>query len=204
MNPAGPPAPSARRYVRVLIVIAALLLVVSMVLTGSGLTGTTQAQAERGAIPSMNLDSDEPGQLVITWETSDPHPTDYRLSWAHSSLGFLSYRDSNEAERGQRLSGWQRDDAHAERPDAGPGVQGPTPGPLLQRRPLGSRVERARGPPPPRSGAWTNRQSRSSLRIRPKTRALRQRSSPAEQTDNEDPPAAPTGLTVRPGSATAS
>ena len=90
--------PSAGRA-RLPILIAALLLVVSMTFIGSALTGTAQAQAERGAIPSLNLASDEPGQLVITWETPDPHPTDYRLSWAHSSLGFLSYKYSNEAER---------------------------------------------------------------------------------------------------------
>ena len=66
MNPAARHDRSARRYVRLPILIAALLLVVSMVLTGSGLTGTTQAQAERGAIPSLTLDSNAPGQLLIT------------------------------------------------------------------------------------------------------------------------------------------
>ena len=100
MNPAARHDRSARRYVRLPILIAALLLVVSMVLTGSGLTGTTQAQAERGAIPSLTLDSNAPGQLLITWETPNPHPTDYRLRWANASLGFLSHKDSNEAERG--------------------------------------------------------------------------------------------------------
>ena len=57
------------------------------------------AQAERGAIPSLALASSEPGQLVITWETPDPAPTDYRIAWAQASLGFLSYKDANEAER---------------------------------------------------------------------------------------------------------
>ena len=59
----------------------------------------TMAQAEPGAITSVTLDSHQPGQLVITWETPDPAPTDYRVSWAHTSLGFLSYKDSNEAQR---------------------------------------------------------------------------------------------------------
>ena len=66
----------------------------------SGLPGTAQAQAERGAIPSLNLASTEPGQLVITWETPDPAPTDYRVRWAPTNENFLSYRDVNEVERG--------------------------------------------------------------------------------------------------------
>ena len=84
---------------RLPILIAALLLVASMAFIGSGIAGTAQAQAERGAIPSLNLASSEPGQLVITWETPEPAPTDYRLSWAYSSLGFLSYKDANETQR---------------------------------------------------------------------------------------------------------
>ena len=65
-----------------------------------GLAGTAHVQAESGAIPSLTLDSNEPGQLVINWQVPDPAPTDYRLSWANSSLEFLSYKDSNEAQRG--------------------------------------------------------------------------------------------------------
>ena len=65
-----------------------------------GLAGTAHVQAESGAIPSLTLDSNEPGQLVINWQAPDPAPTDYRLSWANTSLEFLSYKDSNEAQRG--------------------------------------------------------------------------------------------------------
>ena len=81
------------------IMIAAWLLVAVIALIGSGLAGTAQAQAGSGAIPSITLESNEPGKLVITWATPDPTPTDYRLSWAHSSLGFLSYKNPNEAQR---------------------------------------------------------------------------------------------------------
>ena len=56
-----------------------------------GLAGTAHVQAESGAIPSLTLDSNEPGQLVINWQAPDPAPTDYRLSWANTSLEFLSY-----------------------------------------------------------------------------------------------------------------
>ena len=100
MNAAARRDPSARGWVRLSILIAALLLVAAMVLSVSGLAGTAQGQAESGAIPSVALDSNEPGQLVITWGTPEQAPTDYRLSWAYSSLDFPSYRDSNEAEKG--------------------------------------------------------------------------------------------------------
>ena len=92
--------PTASRT-RLPILIAAWLFIIAATVTmSSGLPGTAQAQAERGAIPSLNLASSEPGQLVITWETPDPAPTDYRLRWAPTSESFLSYRDDNETQRG--------------------------------------------------------------------------------------------------------
>ena len=100
MNAAARRDPSAGGWVRLSILIAALLLVAGLAFIGSGMTGTAQGQAESGAIPSLTLDSNEPGQLVITWGTPEQAPTDYRLSWAYSSLDFPSYRDSNEAEKG--------------------------------------------------------------------------------------------------------
>ena len=57
------------------------------------LTGNAHAQAGNDSIPSLTLDSNEPGQLVINWQAPDPAPTDYRLSWTNSSLEFLSYKD---------------------------------------------------------------------------------------------------------------
>ena len=92
--------PTASRT-RLPILIAAWLFIIAATITmSSGLPGTVQAQAERGAIPSLNLASSEPGQMVITWETPDPAPTDYRLRWAPTSENFLSYRDDNETQRG--------------------------------------------------------------------------------------------------------
>ena len=92
--------PTASRT-RLPILIAAWLFIIAATVTmSSGLPGTAQAQAERGAIPSLNLASSEPGQLVITWETPDPAPTDYRIRWAPTSENFLSYRDDNETQRG--------------------------------------------------------------------------------------------------------
>ena len=92
--------PSASRT-RLPILIAAWLFIIAATVTmSSGLPGVVQAQAERGAIPSLTLHSTEPGQLIITWETPDPAPTDYRLRWAPTSESFLSYRDDNETQRG--------------------------------------------------------------------------------------------------------
>ena len=91
--------PTASRT-RLPILIAAWLFIIAATITmSSGLPGVVQAQAERGAIPSLNLASSEPGQLVITWETPDPAPTDYRIRWANTDLGWPSWSGTNETER---------------------------------------------------------------------------------------------------------
>ena len=91
--------PTASRT-RLPILIAAWLFIIAATITmSSGLPGTAQAQAERGAIPSLNLASSEPGQMVITWETPDPAPMDYRIRWANTDLGWPSWSGTNETER---------------------------------------------------------------------------------------------------------
>ena len=92
------PTNTARRA-KLPIMIAAWVLVAVIALIGSGLAGTTQAQGTSGVIPSINLDSNEAGQLIITWATPEQEPTDYRLMWANTNLGFPSYKNPNEAER---------------------------------------------------------------------------------------------------------
>ena len=92
--------PSASRTRLPILMAAWLFIIAATVTMSSGLPGVVQAQAERGAIPSLTLHSSEPGQLVITWETPDPAPTDYRVRWAPTNENFLSYRDDNEAQRG--------------------------------------------------------------------------------------------------------
>ena len=82
------------------IMIAAWLLVAVIALVGSGLAGNAQAQAGSDVIPSITLDSNQPGQLVITWATPEQAPTDYRIRWANTNLGFPSYSAANEPERG--------------------------------------------------------------------------------------------------------
>ena len=99
-NMPTPSIAATRRSLHRVTTLALAVMVVAVALfIAYGPAVPTMAQAERGAITSVTLDSHQPGQLVITWEPPDPTPTDYRLSWAHSSLGFLSYKDSNEAQR---------------------------------------------------------------------------------------------------------
>ena len=70
---------------------------------------TTQAQASNGAVPNLQLSSASPGELTITWDAPDPTPSDYRVIWAKQDLGFLSYKNSNEANRGNEYpSGSER------------------------------------------------------------------------------------------------
>ena len=92
-------ARTSRSSSRLPILIAALMLVISMAFIGSGMAGSAQAQGASNAIPSINLDSNEPGQLTITWQAPERAPTDYRLMWANTNLGFPSYKNPNEAER---------------------------------------------------------------------------------------------------------
>ena len=43
--------------------------------------------------------------LTVTWDTPDPTPSDYRLVWAEQSLGYPSYKNANEADRGNEYPG---------------------------------------------------------------------------------------------------
>ncbi len=81
---------------------AALTILAVTILATSAMTAPAPAHAQAGndSIPSLTLDSNEPGQLVINWQTPQQAPTDYRIRWANSSMGFPSYNSPNEAERG--------------------------------------------------------------------------------------------------------
>ena len=70
------------------------------------LGGTTaQAQIDQGAVPNLRLSSTASGTLTITWDAPNPAPSDYRIVWAKQDLGFLSYKNSNEANRGNEYPG---------------------------------------------------------------------------------------------------
>ena len=103
-----------KRVVLSVVVVMALLLV--------GLpTARLMAQEERGSISGLTLASENPGELVVSWETPDPEPTDYRISWARKDLKYLSYRLSNEPDRGNEYPDGQV--AQLTLSDLSPGIE---------------------------------------------------------------------------------
>ena len=169
MNAAARRDPSARGWVGLSVLIAALLLVAGMVLTGSGLAGTAEGQAEAGAIPSLTLDSNEPGQLVITWATPDPVPTDYRIRWANASMGFPSYNAPNEPERGNSHPAGDANTLTLDNLTPGENYKVQIP-PATTTRIARFTSGAARGRPPPRSGSRLTHRRRPPGSPRPRSR----------------------------------
>ena len=98
--------PTTMMRVPTSIIALATLAVLAAVITTLALGGfTAQAQNEPGAVPNLQLDSASPGVLTVTWDTPDPTPSDYRLVWAEQSLGYPSYKNANEADRGNEYPG---------------------------------------------------------------------------------------------------
>ena len=83
-----------------LVPVAATLMLFGVIAAGGGLAMPAQAQSGSGAVPNLRLSSASPGQLTITWDAPDPAPSDYRVIWAKQGLDFLSYKATNEANRG--------------------------------------------------------------------------------------------------------
>ena len=84
---------------RVLITLATLAAM-SMIAALLLVSTSAQAQSDRGAVPNLRLSSATPGELTASWDAPDPAPSDYRIIWAEQGLDFLSYKNSNEANRG--------------------------------------------------------------------------------------------------------
>ena len=90
---------SATTPERVLITLAALAVmsVIAALMLGGPVA---LAQSDSGAVPNLRLSSATPGELTASWDAPDPAPSDYRIIWAEQGLDFLSYKNSNEANRG--------------------------------------------------------------------------------------------------------
>ena len=58
------------------------------------------AQGEPGSIPELTLASDNPGQLVVSWEQPETAPSDYRISWTPEDQAYAGWRDENQDDRG--------------------------------------------------------------------------------------------------------
>ena len=54
-------------------------------------TPTPEPTATPGAISGLTLTSSQPGRLWISWDESDPAPTEYRLNWAQVDDPFPSW-----------------------------------------------------------------------------------------------------------------
>ena len=63
------------------------------------------AQGEPGSIPVVTLTSDNPGQLVISWEQPETGPSDYRISWTPDGQSYPGWQDENQADRGNAYPG---------------------------------------------------------------------------------------------------
>ena len=76
-----------------------LILVALLIGVWAGQGGAV-AQPTDGEIVTLTLSSETVGALTVRWATPTPAPDDYRLSWARADLGYLSYADPNEDQRG--------------------------------------------------------------------------------------------------------
>ena len=77
------------------------LAVVATVITALAFSSfTAQAQEPAGSINNQLVSSPHPGQLVITWDSPNETPTDYRVRWAPANQDYLSYSVENTSERG--------------------------------------------------------------------------------------------------------
>ena len=89
----------AWRRIRPLPLVPLALLLAAVLI--AGLIGdSVSAGIAEGEVRNMRLSSDAPGTLTIRWDTPSPAPSDYRIVWAPADQGFLSWRASNEALRG--------------------------------------------------------------------------------------------------------
>ena len=53
-----------------------------------------------GPMTGVMLTSGSPGTLTVSWNTPSPAPTDYRLRWAPVGSDYLSWKGTNETDRG--------------------------------------------------------------------------------------------------------
>ena len=78
----------------------AIMAIATMVLALALSSAHLMAEEEPGAIPGLTLTSENPGELVISWNGPEPAPSDYRISWAPTSKKHIGWQDDNEADRG--------------------------------------------------------------------------------------------------------
>ena len=75
-------------------------LMLAAAATFQGVFAVAQAQAADGTMTGVTLTSGSPGTLTVSWKTPSPAPTDYRLRWVPVGSGYLSWKGTNETDRG--------------------------------------------------------------------------------------------------------
>ena len=58
------------------------------------------AQSPPGTISGLTLTSNNPGELVVSWDIPSETPSDYRISWAPTSKAYLGWQNDNEVDAG--------------------------------------------------------------------------------------------------------
>ena len=90
MNPPSQPAPQTRAFQSWQLVFIVVMLLAAAVTSGLYIA-TVQAESH-GAITSLTLTSDAPGNLTVSWDAASPTPTDYRVDWAKSDEDYQSWK----------------------------------------------------------------------------------------------------------------
>ena len=85
--------------------LALMVLLAAYGLAVYGLAVPALAQNEDGAITTLTLTSDTPGEIEISWEAPEPAPSDYRIRWTPDGEAYPSYKDDNQADRGNEYPG---------------------------------------------------------------------------------------------------
>ena len=96
-----------------------------------------------GAVEGLTLVSETEGEFTVSWESSSPEPSDYRVSWTLQDQSYPSYNAANTAQRGN---------AYPKEPARSHTVTGLTEGAEYQVR-MRARFDQDGGNP--WSGPWT-------------------------------------------------
>ena len=74
-----------------LVLVAVLILFATVVLNSYRLPA--YAQEDTRAIVTISIESDQPGELSVSWDPPTDSPHDYRISWARVGEEFLTWTD---------------------------------------------------------------------------------------------------------------
>ena len=90
MNNLSKTVPQTKAFQSWQLVLMAVILLAAAATSGLYIA-TVQAQSH-GAITGLTLSSDTPGTLTVSWEATNPTPTDYRVDWAESDEDYQSWK----------------------------------------------------------------------------------------------------------------